>query len=93
MLFRFNLRLPTPGIENLPLYGAHDDPSGLPFIGNNELETEVGPSTIRIPDLIIRRPTCLPNRIYTFYAAAQSPTQTSILNRGKHPRSYEKVSS
>ena len=36
---------------------------------------------------------CLPNRIYTLYAAAQSPTQTFILNHGKHPRSYEKVSS
>ena len=36
---------------------------------------------------------CLPNRIYTLYAAAQSPTQTLILNHGKHPRSYEKVSS
>ncbi len=34
--------------------GLHDDPSGLPFIGNNEMETEVGPSTTRIPDLIIR---------------------------------------
>ena len=56
ILFCFNLRLPTLGIDNLPLYGAHDDPSGLPFIGNNEMETEVGPSTIRIPDLIIRRP-------------------------------------
>jgi hypothetical protein len=36
---------------------------------------------------------CLPNRIYSPYAAAQSPTQTFILNHGKHPRSYEKVSS
>ena len=36
---------------------------------------------------------CLPNRIYTLYAVAQSPTQTFILNHGKHPRSYEKVSS
>ena len=33
---------------------------------------------------------CLPNRIYTLYRAAQSPTQTFILNHGKHPRSYEK---
>ena len=28
---------------------------------------------------------CLPNQFYTIYAAAQSPTQTSFLNYGKHP--------
>ena len=65
--------------------GLHDDPSGLPFIGNNEMETEVGPPLLESLISSFGAQHCLPNQFYTIYAAAQSPTQTSFLNYGKHP--------
>ena len=74
-------------------FGLNDDPSGLPLLGTMKWKQKWVPPPFESLISSFGTQNCLPNRIYTLYAAAEYPTQTFILNHGKHPRSYEKVSS
>ena len=70
-----------------PLDEANDDPSGLPFIGNNKMETLMGPSIISIFDFLLN----------DHYAQVKSTLRdlfrrSTSLNHGNHSPSTLKTS-